>query len=385
MGLSKDDLAKLVALRHELHQHPEVSGQEEQTAARLVAFLDRNGLRPDAMHHDLGGHGLALEYIGADDGPTVMIRCELDALPIVEQNAIPHRSSHEGVAHLCGHDGHMATVIALAFLLRDQPLKRGRVILLFQGAEETGAGAQALLDDARFEPLYPDYIFALHNLPKLPLGEVQLGTGVVCCASRGMKITLIGKTSHAAAPQDGVSPVGAMATLMKDIPTFCTGARRDENFVLTTITHANVGVPNFGVAPADATLWVTLRTVTQSRMDALVDDMERLVATEAFTNGLAFDVQYQDVFDATENHGDAVAHISKAARINGITPHDLPEPMSWSEDFGRFAKTGAKAGMFFLGSGIDQPQLHNPDFDFPDELIPIGAKLFWDIISDVMG
>ena len=213
--LTDAQITELRSLRRVLHQAPEVSGEEVHTAARIVLELKQAGA--DRIWTDLGGHGVAAEFTGRQPGPTVLIRCELDGLPIHEVSDIPYRSTIAGKGHLCGHDGHMVMVLGVAWALAKRP-DRGRVILLFQPAEETGAGAAAVIADPRWPEIRPDYAFAYHNVPGRPLGEIGLCIGPSNCASRGMKITFSGKTSHAAAPEDGVSPGPRMARLMQDLP-----------------------------------------------------------------------------------------------------------------------------------------------------------------------
>ena len=212
MFLTDRDVAELTEWRHELHRAPELSGQEAETARKVAAFLAATSA--DRIETSIGGHGVAAVYQGAEPGPTVMFRAELDGLPIDEISDAPYRSTVPGKGHLCGHDGHMATLAALARGLGRQRPARGRAVLLFQPAEENGAGAAAVLADPKFQSLSPDYAFALHNLPGLPLGHVALDEGPVNCASRGMRIALTGKTAHASTPEHGASPMPAVAALM---------------------------------------------------------------------------------------------------------------------------------------------------------------------------
>jgi amidohydrolase len=176
-------VAELTVLRHDLHRRPELSGEEGQTAARIVAELERHG--PDEILTDLGTHGVAAVYNSGAAGPTVLFRCELDGLPITEISRFAWRSEIDGKGHLCGHDGHMAIMCGLAVQLAANRPVRGRVVLLFQPAEETGAGAADVIADPRFERIRPDYAFALHNLPGLPLGSVGVRSGPFTFASEG--------------------------------------------------------------------------------------------------------------------------------------------------------------------------------------------------------
>lgn len=378
--LSSEQLNQLVALRHTLHQFPEVSGEEAQTAARIATEL--TALGADRLWCALGGHGVAAEFTGQADGPTVLLRCELDGLPIREISDLPYTSTNPGKGHLCGHDGHMVSMLGVAMRLATRP-STGRVILLFQPAEETGAGAQAVIDDPRWPEIRPDFAFAYHNVPGRPLGEVGLREGPGNCASRGMQILLEGKSSHAAAPEDGVSPGPAMAALMTCLPDLSSGTIGESAFSLATLTHANLGEPAFGISPADGELRVTLRSMTNARMDALMQEARQLV--EGHAQGLAVEVLWHDVFRAVVNDTEATNIARNAAATLGQTCYEMSSPMRWSEDFGRFGDDGATAALLYLGSGENQPQLHNPDYDFPDALIPAAVDLFCQIVQDILG
>ncbi|ALN72172.1 amidohydrolase [Aureimonas sp. AU20] len=372
MELDERHVSNAIAFRRRLHQAPEVSGEEAETAeavaARLAAF------RPDQLLRGLGGHGVAAVFEGAAPGRSLLLRCELDALPIQEISDVPHRSRVPGKGHLCGHDGHSAILTLVAAELSRRRPARGRVVLLFQPAEETGAGAAAVIADPAFSAIAPDMALSLHNWPGLSLGEVALREGPVNCASRGLRITLSGKTAHASMPQDGLSPMPALARLMPALAALGPGGALDERFRLVTVTHARLGEPAFGIAPGEAEIWATLRTLRNEAMDALVREAEALVAAEAEAAGLRYALAYDDVFRHCENHPEAVALLRRALDAAGIA-HAPGTPMYPSEDFGRFADLSPSA-MLFLGAGTDHPRLHNPDYDFPDELIAIGARVF---------
>lgn len=381
-ALTDSQISELGELRRTLHQTPEVSGEEKQTAAFIAAELERAGA--DRIWTGLGGHGVAAEFSGTQDGPTVLIRCELDGLPIHEVSEVPHRSIVAGKGHLCGHDGHMVMVLGVALTLAERP-QSGRVILLFQPAEETGAGAAAVIKDPRWPEIRPDFAFAYHNVPGRPLGEIGLCEGPSNCASRGMKITLTGKTSHAAAPEDGVSPAQVMAGLMQAMPLLGYGGTMDDDFALSTLTHSRLGEASFGIAPGDGELWVTLRSQTDQRMDRMVTEAETLVSTALKQkSALSSTITWHDVFLANVNKADAMDIAARSTKQLGLTEYHMTAPMRWSEDFSRFGLDGAKSAMLFIGSGEDQPQLHNPNFDFPDALIPVGVSLFVEIIEQIL-
>lgn len=381
--LTAGDLAELTAFRQALHRFPEVSREEAGTAARIVQVLAEIG--PDQVVTGLGGHGVAAVFNGLAEGPTLMFRAELDALPIEELSATAHRSTIPGKGHLCGHDGHMTLLIGLGRVIARQRPARGRVVLMFQPAEEDGSGAAAVLADPRFAALRPDWAFAIHNMPGLPFGHSGLKAGAVNCASQGLKITLSGKTAHASLPHTGVSPALALARLIPAIAALGQGGPLGPEYRLVTITHARLGEAAFGIAPGEAELWATLRTMADGQMAALRAAAMELARVEAAAYGLGIRFSHHDDFAASVNDAQATAHLGRALDALAM-PHDAGDlPMRASEDFGRFGQDGTRSAMLFLGVGEDHPALHNPDYDFPDALIPLGVQIFHRVMRDLLG
>ena len=380
--LSNADLVELTTFRRDLHRRPEASGAEAETAATITAAL--RSLGPDQVLTGMGGHGVAAVFVGAADGPTVLFRCELDALPIHEISDAPWRSETDGVGHLCGHDGHMTMILGLGRLLARQPIARGRVVLMFQPAEEDGSGARAVVADPAFAQIAPDYAFAIHNEPGRPFGHVSTRVGLINCASQGVQITLTGKTSHAAEPEMGVSPVDAVTTVIPQLKALGMGGALTDDFRLVTVTHIAVGEPSFGISPGEAVINVTLRTATDDAMADLVDQARALIAAAADQHGLGVTMTDCDVFAASINDAQAVDIACRAMQALGVSHDDTDLPMRASEDFGVFG-WGAKAAMLCLGPGRDYAALHNPDYDFPDDLIPVGVAIFERIARDLLG
>nr|WP_321445331.1 amidohydrolase [uncultured Cohaesibacter sp.] len=396
--LSNSMLDQLVDFRHEIHRHPDLPGLEGETAKRVEAALAP--LSPDQLvtglgawqeadGSDWGGTGIAAIFDGEriEDGPTLLFRCELDGLPISEQSEAAHRSMVDGQAHSCGHDGHMTILLGLAMRLANKRPARGRVILLFQPAEETGKGARAVAKDPAFQTLKPDMAFALHNLPGLSHGEVWLKDGAMCCASRGMRIKLEGKTSHASLPQDGLSPLDGVMRIVAGLKALSNGLdegqQLDEDFKLVTITHIDMGEPCFGISPANAEIWVTLRTVTDDAMAGLVEAAHSLATDTAKAEGLLLSLSEDDVFDACTNAPETTEMVRQALVAEEIPYSAQPDPMRFSEDFGIFGQSHPTT-LFLLGSGKSHPQLHNPDYDFPDSLLSSGVRIFERIIRQTL-
>ena len=368
-------------LRHELHRHPELSGSESETAARICRFFEP--LQPDVIIRELGGHGVAFAFSGAEPGPTVLLRCELDAVPIREMNRVAHCSAVDGRSHACGHDGHMAILASVGESLAVVRPPRGRVVLLFQPAEENGGGARAVIGDVQFSEIQPDFVFALHNLPGFPVGQVVVRYGTMCCASRGMVVSLEGTPAHAAQPETGNSPARAMCRIMKLIDELPTRLSVGDEVAFATVVGASLGADDaFGTAPGEGEVLATLRSETDDTLNRMVEHLETSVGRIAAQNGLRHDVAYCEEFSATVNSPKAVAMVRRAAGDASIKV--LEGPHRWSEDFGRFTAL-AEGAVFGIGAGTETPALHNPAYDFPDELIPLGAAVFTGIIRECLG
>lgn len=379
--LTKSEQQQLTTLRHRLHQAPELSGEEVETAKTITTELHK--LSPTSVLTDLGGHGVAAIFDSGQSGPTVMFRAELDALPIQEKSKAPWASKIAGKAHLCGHDGHMMFLLGLARLINRTPITHGRVVLMFQPAEEDGSGARAVVADPRYADIKPDYAFAIHIEPGRPWGYVSTRVGLVNCASQGLSITLTGKTAHAADPEEGISPAMTIAQLVPALNALSSGGELNHRFRLVTVTHINVGSPSFGIAPGDGVLYATLRTTTDDAMQLLVTEARQLASDAATSAGLQVDFEVVDEFAASINDTEATQIACAAMQAIGVAHGDAGLPMRASEDFGVFGHN-AKAAMLCLGPGEHYAALHNPDYDFPDDLLPVGTSIFERITRDLL-
>ena len=380
--LTNSDLIELTAFRRKLHRYPELSGEEVETARKITAALQ--AMSPTRILTGLGGHGVAAVFDSGKDGPTVLFRAELDALPIEEQNNIEWSSQTSGKSHVCGHDGHMTMLLALGRMISRQPVANGRVILMFQPAEEDGSGAKAVVADPAYQEIQADWAFAIHIEPGLPFGYVSTCAGLINCASLGLKIKLNGKTAHAADPEDGISPAKAIAELIPALEALGRGGSLDDDFRLVTITHVNIGEHSFGIAPGDGVILVTLRTAGDEGMGHLEAMARTLAVTTAEKYGLSVDLEVHDNFAASINDPEAYGVAITAMDALKVDFGDAGVPMRASEDFGVFG-WDAKAAMLCLGPGEDYASLHNPDYDFPDDLIPIGSAIFERIARDLLG
>ncbi|HPF70257.1 MAG TPA: amidohydrolase [Candidatus Krumholzibacteria bacterium] len=371
------------ALRRRLHQLAEPSGAEAATAAFVRERLAACG--PSDILTGLGGHGLAAVFPGAADGPTVVLRAELDALPIAETLAIPHASRTPGCAHKCGHDGHMAILLGVAAELGAHAPARGRAVLLFQPAEETGQGAAAVAADPRFLALAPDWLFALHNLPGYAEGEVLVREGAFCAGSAGLTVHLQGATSHAAYPEQGKSPDRALAELVTGLACLPIPGEALGELSLVTVVHARLGAPRFGTTPGDAEVLATLRAADQDVLGRLQSDAEALAERIAAAHGLGCRTAWSEEFPVTWNDAQAVRVVREAAARAGLACDEPDEsPFRWSEDFGILARLG-RGAMFGLGAGRRQPPLHAERYDFPDALLGPGRRVLVEAVRGLLG
>ena len=364
-------------IRRELHQHPELSGHEARTARLVEDKLQ--AFHPTKVIRHVGGHGLLVEYFFSEDGPTVLFRADMDAVAVQEPDDIPHHSQTPGVAHKCGHDGHTTILLRFARMLSERPLPKGRVLLLFQPAEENGSGSKAVLDTKVLDYYKIDKAFALHNIPGYPASAVLCKEDSFTCAVVSVSITLTGKTSHAAEPQKGISPIPATLNIVDELLRWNNTDIQSDDYFLSTIVEIHVGEEAYGVSAGNSVIRATLRAKTDKLLHQHAQQLKELVATECKrTPDLQHEMEWLEPFSANENDPQSVGMIKNAALRNNLPYIELQTPFSWGEDFGLFTQQ-YKGAIFGLGSGENCAPLHSPQYDFPDEVIETGATLFYTI------
>lgn len=374
------DIEEIIRLRQYLHMYPEVSGNEELTARIIHEFL--LSCNPTELITNLGGHGILATWDSGHDGKTILLRAELDALPINEINTFAHASSHFGVAHSCGHDGHSAILCGVAQALSKKPPLNGKVQLLFQPAEENGRGARNVMADSKFQAVEPDYVFALHNLPGYEKNEIVIREGSFTAAVNSIILDLNGKTSHAAEPEFGVNPALAVSEIIQDVLSLDNNDINNPNFAVVTPVYVELGEKAYGISAGKASVHFTLRCWETEALRKLEKIVENLATTIAHQHGLTLEISYTESFFANQNEAECVQIVQKAVSDAGLTTHWREFPFKWGEDFGLFT-TKFKGCMFGLGAGKDTPALHNPDYDFPDEIIKTGITVFLGIIHQL--
>ncbi len=375
-------IEELIAFRRHLHSIAELSGEEKHTSKAILSQLEK--YKPDQLITKIGGYGLAGIFKGKQTGPRLLFRADMDALPIEEINELDYKSQNKAVSHKCGHDGHSAILMGLAALLQQNPPEKGEVVLLFQPAEETGQGANRVICDEKFQQIKPDFAFALHNLPGFEKGQIIWRNGTFAAASVGLQLELTGRTAHASQPETGISPAVAMAEIIQAFHALNISGPDDDHFAGLTITHAQLGERAVGTAPGRAVIWATLRSYQDGLLANLQEKCVNIAHDCARKNKLKIAIDWQEPFAATVNTEDLNTHLLKAARKLNYSLEEKQNPFRWSEDFGHFGSE-TKTCLFGLGAGKDQPALHNPDYDFPDELVMLGAQLFNAIRKQITG
>ncbi len=373
-----EEINYLTNFRKKLHQFPELSGEEKQTAQAVVEELKK--CNPKTIITNLGGHGVAAIFKGASKGETILFRAELDALPIQEENTFEHASNYSGISHKCGHDGHATILIGLARTLKLNPLLKGEVILLFQPAEENGNGAKAVLADEKFKSIKPDYVFSLHNVPDYEKGTIIIKNNSFTPSVTSLKITLKGKTSHAAEPENGINPDIALQELIVAIKALADTNENSETFTVVTTVYATLGSKDYGISADYAELHFTIRCWTAKQLNNLKEIIATILNKSSKKHQLKHTIDWIYEFDSNNNDTKAVDYIRKAAASNSFNSIEKQTPFKWGEDFGAFTQQ-YKGAMFALGSGKQTPALHNPDYDFPDEITPYGIQMFYSILK----
>lgn len=370
---------EIINTRHLLHKNPELSNQEFNTSLIISEFL--NNLKPDKVI-EISKTGKLFIFDSGNAGNTSVFRADMDALPIQEENNMDYQSQTKGVAHSCGHDGHMAIVLGLAQKISLNRPETGKVVLLFQPAEESEQGAMDIVNDSKFKELKADYIFGLHNIPKEEKHKIIVKEGSFAAASKGMTIKLFGKSSHAAEPEKGISPADAISKIINELHHLRDEKTIFSDLILLTIINIKLGEIAFGTSPGYAEIRITLRAFEDTDMTILSNQTENIINTIAKQEQLKVEINYSEVFPATVNNSECLDFVIKSAKINKYKLEAIDKPFKWSEDFGYYSEK-YKTAFFGLGSGTNQPALHNSDYNFPDEILETGTNLFYEIYKSI--
>jgi amidohydrolase len=376
-------LPEAIITRHDLHAHPELGYQEHRTSEIVQRRLSESKVKFTA---GLAGGTGVLAYLPStrENAPTVALRADMDALPIVEETELPYSSTHKGRMHACGHDGHTTILLTTAKLLTEIEDRPNNVLFIFQPAEEGGAGAKKMRDEGVLSGLVlgkpADYIFGLHGHPAHQLGHLSTRVGPLMAAACQMKITVHGKGAHAAYPHLGIDPIVVAAHIVTALQTVASRSVNPLESVVVTIGKIEAGMAH-NVIPESATLAGTLRTLNEDVNSLATARIERLATSVAEAFGATATVKWEAIpYPVTLNDRDATEKFRAVA-----TPilaegqlHDEPHPSMGGEDFSFYGQH-VPACFFFLGlkpeSQAIYPNLHSPRFDFNDDAIGLGVEI----------
>ncbi|HKL03031.1 MAG TPA: M20 family metallopeptidase [Cryomorphaceae bacterium] len=357
-------------LRERLHQFPELSEMEGKTADFIARFFTELNYE---IKREIGFHGLiASKKFGS--GKTIAFRAELDALPINEETDKPYKSQNEGVSHSCGHDGHMATLLNLAMRFESEKDLSGKVVFIFQSAEENGQGAEQMIQHEEIKNLDVAHCFSLHNIPGEAMGSVIYKKGSFSCASVGIDLKIKGKSSHAAHPEFGINALTIASDALRKIQKIHSKYPEDEFTMITPIALKS-GKRAFGTVPSDATLLVTIRAEKSEILEGMMNSVREIVDKLQADYKAKLKLSFKEYFPDTVNFDDE-GMLKDICVENNTQYVEMSRPFPWSEDFGFFRKCFPIL-MFGLGSGQSQPHLHAANFDFPNELIEKGSDIFF--------
>lgn len=373
------EMDELTKIRKYLHQNPEISGKESETAKFIVDKLKEFGV--DKIHQVISQHSLIAEINGTERGKTTLYRCELDALPIQEVNDFEYASNKKGVSHKCGHDGHMAIMLGLAKELSENPPKSGTFLILYQSAEETGKGAKAVIESGFLEQFSIDYVVALHNVPGYPLHSIVCKEDVFTPSVESIKIELKGRTSHAGEPDKGKNPSKAIAEIITYFNSLHQPDMDKSNYFVVAPIVIKMGEEAYGTSAGSGIVGYTIRSTDFSYFEAQKNEIENKINQIASSNELEYKLDWLESFSANLNNKQVVKIIRDSCERLGYNYISRPKPFDWGEDFGLFTQNYPGA-MFGIGSGEKAHSLHDNRYDFPDAIIPKAVKLFKELAKE---
>jgi hippurate hydrolase len=368
---------KLTDLRRSFHRDPEVGFNEVRTKAKVAQQLRALGAE---VHEGIGVVGVLRSGGG---NRTIGLRADMDALPIRESSSHDYVSQNDGVMHACGHDGHMTMLLGATEILANEPDFDGKVVFIFQPNEEHGLGARAMIDGGLLEQFPLDEVYAIHNLPGAPLGELSTRVGQICASESLFEIEIKGQGGHASMPHVGVDAITVGSEIVQALQTIVSRKLAPSCGAVVSVTEfLTNGQRN--VLPGSATLKGDVRArLPQDRQD-VERFMRQIVDGIAAAHGVVATVTFNTEFIETMNAPGPTEAVVQAARNAGLDVIPDRPPMSFSEDFAHFC--AAVPGCFLLlGNGTEGPcsqPLHAADYDFNDALLPIGAAFWAQLVRD---
>jgi hippurate hydrolase len=368
--------------RRDIHAHPETAFEEMRTSRLVADQLESFGVTVD---RGLAGTGVVGTIEGKrGGGRTIGLRADMDALDIQELTNTAHASKTPGKMHACGHDGHTAMLLGAAKYLAETRDFAGRVHLIFQPAEENEGGARVMIEEGLFEKFPMDSVYGLHNRPGLPVGRIGMRKGPIMASYDIFEATVAGRGSHGAMPHEGIDPVLIAAHVITNLQTIASRNADPLKSLVVSVTQVHGG-DAYNVIPNEVELKGTVRSFTPEMQDLAETSLGRIVPAIARAHGGDASVRYERRYPPTVN---APAETEHAARVAaGVVGAEQVEadtaPVMGSEDFSLMLRE--KPGCYaLLGAGEDRAKVHNPHYDFNDEILPIGASYWARLVEETL-
>ena len=374
--------AGIAAVRRDIHAHPELCFKEVRTAEVVAQKLTEWGI---PIHRGMGTTGVVGIVKNGTSSRAIGLRADIDALPMQEFNTFEHASKHPGKMHACGHDGHTAMLLAAAQHFAKNRNFDGTVYLIFQPAEEGGGGAREMIKDGLFEKFPMDAVFGMHNWPGMQVGQFAASAGPVMASSNEFKITIRGKGGHAALPHNAIDPVPVACQMVQAFQTIISRNKKpvDAGVISVTMIHAGEAT---NVIPDSCELRGTVRTFTLEVLDLIEKRMKQIAEHTCAAHDTECEFEFTRNYPPTINHAAETDFARKImANIVGLDNVMVQEPTMGAEDFSYMLQAKPGAYVFIangdgehreMGHGGGPCMLHNPSYDFNDDLIPLGAT-FW--------
>ncbi len=368
----------MITWRRHLHAHPELQFDTIKTAAFVAERLKDFGV--DEIVTGFGRSGVVGVIKGRGDGPTIALRADMDALPITELRDLPHKSTNPGVMHACGHDGHTTMLLGAARYLAETRNFKGSVALVFQPAEEGGGGGLEMVKEGLMTRFGIDQIYALHNWPGIDVGRFETRAGPIMAASDLFEITVLGRGSHAAMPHQSIDPVLVASAITQNLQSIVSRGCDPNDALVISVTQIHTGEVH-NVIPEAAEMSGTVRTLKPGLNDWAAGEITRVAEKTAQAYGATANVRYEKSYPVTVNDADAVAFaMSVAGNLVGAqNTNAMAPPSLGAEDFA-YMLDERKGAYVFIGQG-ESAGLHHPEFDFNDEISPLGASFFAKLVE----
>lgn len=368
-------LADVATIRRDIHAHPELAFNETRTADLVAAELTKYGVE---VHRGLAKTGVVGVIRAGSSARMIGLRADMDALPLKEMNDFPHRSKHEGCMHACGHDGHTAMLLGAARYLSAKRNFDGTVVFIFQPAEESEGGAAVMIEEGLFSQFPVDAIYGMHNWPGIPVGEMAVMPGPVMAGTCAFEITVRGHGCHAAMPHQGVDTIVAASQLVQALQTVVSRNLHPCDAAVVSVTQFHSGSA-WNIIPEEAVLRGTIRTFKPEVQELVERAVERLCSGVASANGAQIGVVFDHRYPATVNSIAETGICREVAATlfgeNKVRKDELPS--MGAEDFAYMLRE--KPGCYVWlgnGPGTGGCTLHNPHYDFNDEIIGLGVR-YW--------